>query len=167
MPIRTILVPTDFSDSADAALAWARDAARAFHARIVLLHVIDLPYQWMPVAGPASIPAPVPATVVRGIREQAHASLDARARRAPEIGRRLLRTGRARAAIVAAADALRADLIVMGTHGPRGVSRLFIGSVAEYVVRHARVPVTTVRAPDRPARRRQQPRSLRSGRVRR
>jgi len=36
---------------------------------------------------------------------------------------------------------------VMGTHGRRGVEHLFIGSVAEYVVRHARVPVMTVRAP--------------------
>jgi nucleotide-binding universal stress UspA family protein len=149
MAVRTILVPTDFSDSADTALAWAREAARAFRAKIVLLHVIDLPYQWMPVAGPASVPAPMPGTIVRQIREQAAASLDARARKAPKIARRLLRIGRAREEILAAASQVRADLVVMGTHGPRGVSELFIGSVAEHVVRHARVPVTVVRAPVR------------------
>jgi nucleotide-binding universal stress UspA family protein len=154
MPIRTILVPTDFSDSADAALVWARDLARAVKARIVLLHVIDLPYEWMPVAGPASVPAPIPATIVREIRERANASLDSRARKTPEVSRRILRTGHARAVILAAAAAVRADAIVMGTHGPRGVSELFTGSIAEYVVRHASIPVTTVRAPARRRRRR-------------
>jgi len=51
--------------------------------------------------------------------------------------------------ILRAARRARADLVVMGTHGRRGVSRLFMGSVAERVVRESRVPVLTVRAPTR------------------
>lgn len=148
MRIHTILVPTDFSESANAALGWAADLARAFGARIVLLHVVDLEYQWVP-AGPAAVPAPVPAAVGRRIRDQAGASLDALAAKTPGVGRRLLRNGHARDVILSAADAVNANVIVMGTHGRRGVAHLFIGSVAEYVVRHARVPVMTVRASGR------------------
>lgn len=153
MPIRTILVPTDFSDSADAALRWARELAQAFGAKIILLHVIDLPYQWMPVAGPAAVPAPIPATVVRAIREQAGTSLSALAERTPEVRRQLVRSGHARDVILSAADDVGADVIVMGTHGRRGVSHLFVGSVAEHVVRYSRIPVFTVRASRRGQRR--------------
>ena len=49
-------------------------------------------------------------------------------------------------AIVAAADSENADLIVVGSHGRSGVSRFFIGSVSDYVVRHAHCPVMVVRA---------------------
>ncbi|HEV2281932.1 MAG TPA: universal stress protein [bacterium] len=148
MLIQTILVPTDFSDSANAALRWAADLAQALGARIVLLHVVDLEYQWIP-AGPAVVPTPVPAVVARRIREQARAALDAIAAKTPAVRRGLVRDGHARDVILAAADELKADFIVMGTHGRRGVAHLFIGSVAEYVVRHARVPVMTVRASGR------------------
>jgi nucleotide-binding universal stress UspA family protein len=144
MRIHTILVPTDFSDSANAALSWADDLAQAFAARIVLLHVVDLEFQWVP-AGPAVVPAPVPAAIVRRVREQARASLDASAAKTPVVDRRLLRSGHARDVILSTSDEVKADVIVMGTHGRRGVAHLFIGSVAEYVVRHARVPVMTVR----------------------
>lgn len=146
MRIQTILVPTDFSDSANAALGWAESLARAFEAQIVLLHVVDLEYQWIP-AGPAVVPSPVPAAVARRVREQARVSLDALAAKTAGVRRGLLRSGHARDVILAAADEVKADVIVMGTHGRRGVEHLFIGSVAEYVVRHARAPVMTVRAP--------------------
>lgn len=155
MPIHTILVPTDFSDSATAALGWAGDLAQTLDARIVLLHVIDLQYQWMPLSGPAVVPIPIPAAVARRVREQARASLDAFGAKTPGVSRRLLKDGHARDVILSAADQVKADVIVMGTHGRRGVTHLFVGGVAEYVVRHARVPVVTVRASRRPTRRRQ------------
>jgi len=148
MPIQTILVPTDFSNPAKAALRLAAELAEALQARIVLLHVVDLEFQWIP-AGPAVVPAPVPAPVVRRIREQARASLDALAAKTPAVRRGLVRNGHARDGILAAADEITADLIVMGTHGRRGVAHLFVGSVAEYVVRHARIPVMTVRGSGR------------------
>lgn len=148
MPITTILVPTDFSASANAALDWAVGLAHAFEARIVLVHVVDLEVQWVP-AGPAVVPTPAPAAVVRGVRERAQAALDALAAKTPSVRRTVVRTGHARDEILKAADQAGADLIVMGTHGRRGVAHLFIGSVAEYVVRHAVIPVTTVRASGR------------------
>ena len=146
VPIRTILVPTDFSNSANAALELANEVAEAFDARIVLLHVVDLHYQLMP-SGLLVVPAPIPGDVIRRAKERARAALDDLAGKLPRVGRRLVRRGHARDVTLAVAGAIKADLIVMGTHGRRGVQHLFIGSVAEYVVRNARVPVTTVRAP--------------------
>lgn len=145
MRIHTILVPTDFSDTANAALGWAEDLAQACGARVVLLHVVDLEYQWVP-AGPAVVPTPVPAVVARGIRDHARTAIEALAPKSPLVGRRLVRSGHARDEILSAADEVEADIIVMGTHSRRGIEHLFIGSVAEYVVRHARVPVMTVRS---------------------
>jgi universal stress protein A len=62
------------------------------------------------------------------------------------FARTLLETGDPRSVIEAAAKKLNADLIVMGTHGRRGLRRMLIGSVAESVVRNAPCPVLLVRA---------------------
>ncbi|HKX17473.1 MAG TPA: universal stress protein [bacterium] len=148
MSVKTILVPTDFSACANMALGWADGLAHAFGARIVLVHVVDLEVQWVP-AGPAVVPTPVPAAVVRGVRERAQAALDSLAAKTPSVQRTMVRVGHARDEILKAADQAGADLIVMGTHGRSGVAHLFVGSVAEYVVRHAAIPVTTVRASGR------------------
>jgi nucleotide-binding universal stress UspA family protein len=143
--IRTILMPTDFSTCAECALGWAHALAKAFEANIVLLHAVDLvSYVWIP-AGPASVPAPVPEDVAKRVMDVAQESLHALAPKAPEITRRLIRKGHPREIILEVATDIDADVIVMGTHGRRGVSQLFIGSVAEHVVRHAPVPVLTVR----------------------
>jgi universal stress protein A len=145
MSIRTILVPTDFSDSAQAAFAQARELAEAFDAGIVLLHVVDMQYQLMP-SGLLVVPMPVPADVLRRAQAQARTALEAQAANASAVRRRLVRKGHARDVILEVADDDKADVIVMGTHGRRGVEHVFVGSVAEYVVRHARIPVMTVRA---------------------
>ena len=144
--IRTILVPTDFSESAARALSWARMLARALGARIVVLHVLDFPLIWMPVGGLGSIPTPVPSAAADQLTAEARAILETIAQDAPEVTERVLRTGHPREIILTAARELGADVIVMGTHGRRGVSDLFIGSVAEHVVRHSLVPVWTIRA---------------------
>lgn len=146
--IKTILMPTDFSECATTALTWARTLAAAFKAKIVLLHAVDLvSYVWVP-AGPASVPAPVPDDVAQRIMDVAEKSLHASAARAPEIARRLIRKGHPRDVILEVAKEVAADVVVMGTHGRRRVSQVFIGSVAEHVVRHAPVPVLVIRGGD-------------------
>jgi nucleotide-binding universal stress UspA family protein len=143
--IRTILMPTDFSESAASALEWAQALAQAFEAKIVLLHAVDMvSYVWIP-AGPASVPAPVPQDVEKRIMDVAQESLHTLAAKAPEVSRRIIRRGHPREVILEVAKEVDADVIVVGTHGRRGVSHLFIGSVAEHVVRHAPVPVVTMR----------------------
>jgi len=144
--IRTILVPTDFSEGAACALRWARALARAFGAKIAVLHVLDLPFAWTPVGGLGSIPTPISTESVEQLTNEARTILDTVAQDAPEVTQRLLRKGHPREVILTVAQEIEADVVAMGTHGRRGVSHLFIGSVAEHVVRHSPVPVWTVRA---------------------
>jgi universal stress protein A len=146
--VRRILVATDFSDSAARALEWAQAAARAFGAEVTLLHVVDLASTWIPLSGPAVFPAPVPPETVTQVEQLASATLETTGHGAAEITRRIVRTGHAREVIPATAREIGADLIVVGSHGRRGMSHLFIGSVAEHIVRHAPVPVVVVRGRD-------------------
>ncbi len=144
--IRKILVPTDFSESAQEALVWAKVLAGLFGAEVSLLHVVDTA-----IAAVAGLPSEVYSVSVYGelldrIREEAQVALNAIPQSA-EITRRLLKEGHPREVIVHTAKEMGVDLIVMGTHGRRGVSHFFFGSVAEYCVRMAPVPVLTVRAP--------------------
>jgi len=139
-------VPTDFSEGAQQALAWAQELARAFHSDIVLLHVVDLAFTWMPV-GPASIPESVPDDVADRVTVKAREALANLARDTEGTVHRLVRRGHARQVILDVAKEVGADLIVIGARGHRDFSDLVIGSIADHVVRHAPVPVMTTRAP--------------------
>ena len=136
----TIIVPTDFSRASDAALGYARMLAARFGASLHLLHVVDEPGSWSEVY--AAIP---------DIRDRL--SADA-ARRLEAMASCLPPPVRASSAVVCGApvpsivkeaETRGADLIVMGTHGRRGMGHLLLGSVAERVVRLAPCPVLTVR----------------------
>jgi nucleotide-binding universal stress UspA family protein len=120
--------------------------ARAFGGKIIMLHVLDLPVAWTPLGGLGSIPTPISADSVEQLTIEAQTILDTIAQDAPEVTQRVVRDGHPREVILTVAQKVGADAVVMGTHGRRGVSQLFIGSVAEYVVRHSPVPVLTVRA---------------------
>lgn len=146
MPLRveTILVPVDFSPGSDGAVEWAKTLAAAFGARVVLLHVIDTSSAAI-IGGPGGVLVPPPpAAYLDGLREEARADMAQVLARVPGASH-LLREGTPRQEILAAAHEVKADLIVMGTHGRTGLAHLLFGSVAEHVVRHAGVPVFTVR----------------------
>lgn len=146
--IRTILVPTDFSESAHDATARAFDLAAVLGAQVHLLHAYSIP----PV--PDAMGMGVGVDLLGPIEEAAQRELTAltqRYRARPEFGGAQLKLGDARELIVSQAGQLPADLIVMGTHGRRGFQHLLLGSVAEAVVRHAPCPVLVVpRAKARP-----------------
>jgi universal stress protein A len=135
-PIGRILAATDFSLCSLAALEYAEDLARQFGAELCLLHA----------TGPAAIPAEV-GEVGREPAERTLARSVERLRVHGLAARGLLRTGGAAEAILKVAAAERASLIVMGTHGRSGISRVLMGSVAELVVRDAPCPVLTVGLP--------------------
>jgi universal stress protein A len=141
-----ILVPTDFSEPADAALAYAKSLAQASEASLHVLHVIEDPLSPMAgVDGMGQLPADLPETV----RREAEGTLASRfgpADRERTRGTVEIRMGSLAArAIVDAANEQGADLIVMGTHGRTGLAHLVLGSVAERVVRTAHCPVLTMR----------------------
>jgi len=142
---KTILVATDFSDPADRALDYALELAEKLGASVTVMHAYDIrPLDFLDGALVAS--ADVPGQIVKAARAGLEATVAQRTRATVQVST-LLRAGEPRDQIHAAADEVGADLIVLGTHGHRGISRVLLGSVAEYVVRTATRPVLTVHAP--------------------
>ncbi|MEO8701877.1 MAG: universal stress protein [Kofleriaceae bacterium] len=141
---KIILVPTDFSDGATEALDYACQLAVKLEATIHLLNTIAIPSLGVPELGVA-----VTSTMMDQMVTENQKALDdlAQTRRDGnvKIGQTLLKTGDARDQINTTATELGVDLIIMGTHGRRGISRALLGSVAETVVRSAPCPVLTVR----------------------
>jgi nucleotide-binding universal stress UspA family protein len=147
---KTILVPHDFSSSANHAAAIARDEAKLHGARLLLLHVIDLPTAIKPetVIVPDATGAPI------NVREYAVSSAEAHLQ---DIVARLAKDGATATSFVRVGnpvdeitrfiDEEKVSLVVMGTHGRTGLAHLLVGSVAERVVRMATCPVLTVRQP--------------------
>ena len=138
-----ILVPTDLSEGAEEALDYACELARQFGATVHLLHVIGIPTLGVPELGVA-----MTSTVIDSMMRESQIALEQLAERKRDLGtfgQILLRSGDARDVINNTAKELGADMIVMGTHGRRGVSRALLGSVTETVVRTAPCPVLTVR----------------------
>jgi nucleotide-binding universal stress UspA family protein len=144
--IRRIVCPTDLSECSVRALERAVRLAQWFDAQVTVLHVLpDAPYVIPADSGLPYLPTPADATRAR--REEAAGTLERfaapfLARGAP-IETRLVEGDPARE-IEAAAEAVPADLVVMGTHGRSGLQHLLLGSVTESVLRRARCPVLTV-----------------------
>jgi len=142
--ISRILVAVDFSPHARNALAWARSLAGAFGAKLILLHVIDhVPDARVGIAaGQAGVADRAPLYVLREQVDERMAELKALMPDAETV----VREASPRPAIVDAALELNCQMIVMGTHGHSGLEHLLLGSVADYVVRHSKVPVLTIHA---------------------
>lgn len=141
-PITRILVPTDFSDTADAALAYALSLADQVGAVVRLVHVFEDPdavslYSHAYVPMPAEMRAEILADVQRQLTTRAAASGH------KKITTEVL-TGPAAQTIVECAIEQQSDVIVMGTRGRHGVAHLLMGSVAERVLRTAACPVLVV-----------------------
>jgi nucleotide-binding universal stress UspA family protein len=138
--VETILVATDGSPASTAASEEAIDLASRLCARLIVINVVNVPE----LMAASTI---FPGTVVAA-REDADVvarSVVDEARRMGVVAAYLTWEGQPGEAIVAAAEAENVDMIVVGTHGRSVVGRLLLGSVSEYVVRHAHVPVLVVR----------------------
>ncbi len=144
-PIRSILVPTDFSPTAEHAVDHACLLARSLGARITLLHVYQLP-DYFVAGGEGYLPQPeAQLNVLDSVRAQLDAEVERIGPRAGRpVGARSIE-GKAAEEIVRAAHKGNYDLIVMGTHGRKGIGRVVLGSIAEQVLRRADCPVLTVR----------------------
>lgn len=140
---KIILVPTDLSESAEEAVDYACELARNLGAKVHLLNVITVPVVGVPELGMAMTSTMID-TMVKD-NQSALDQLAARKAALADMAPAILRTGDARDVINQTAKEIGADLIVVGTHGRRGVTRVLLGSVAETVVRTAPCPVLTVR----------------------
>ena len=139
---KKIVCPIDFDDNSIAALHYARDLAKAQDAALHVMHVVSIP-----LVSPGFPGEPYPVVS----EEPSYLELQKIAREHLEGKVRYevaIRTGKPAETINKAAEDLGVDLIVMATHGRTGVTRLFLGSVAEHVVRGSSRPVLTIRPKD-------------------
>ncbi len=139
--IKRILVAHDFSEPADFALAYALDLAEKLGAQLTIMHAYEVPTYGYP-EGPA-----LTLEMASQIERSAQSALEGVAARACRPAVQIdtvLRHGPSWSEINAVASQLAVDLIVMGTHGRRGIARALLGSVAEKVVRTAPCAVLTV-----------------------
>jgi len=140
MRLKHILVPTDFGESSERAEAVAADLASKLDAKLTLFHVWSVPTP--SYAEALSWPIDSIEAAAKDALGRAHARLKEKHPNADAV----LAAGVAWDRIIEAARERDVDMIVMGTHGRRGVPRWFLGSVAEKVVRLSPVPVLTVGA---------------------
>jgi nucleotide-binding universal stress UspA family protein len=139
--VKKILVPTDFSHCSNEAVDYAATLAAQLNAEILLVHVMELPVY--PVNFTLADPLGF-----RELKEKADESMEKVA--APWKGKgvaieTLFLKGDPASEIIKAASANECDLIVMGTHGRKGIARVLIGSVTEQVIRSSSIPVLAVR----------------------
>lgn len=142
--IRRILAPTDFSPDADRAVQWAVGLGALMRAEVTVLHVLDLSLGALAGLPPELASMSATGQLLDRIRREAGSEMARVGRRYPQV-KTLIREGSPRQMILQTAERVGADLIVMGTHGRTGLAHAVFGSVAEHVVRHADVPVLTVR----------------------
>lgn len=139
--IAKILVPTDFSVYAESAFDYALEFAKRFGAHVELLHAYDL-RGWVDL-----YEVTFSERIERKIRRTATRKLApwiARAAAAGVASDEHLALGPPSTVIIERAQAIAADLIVMGTRGLGGAKRVLLGSVADRTIRHASCPVVTV-----------------------
>jgi len=144
---RRILLATDFSSASRPALARAIALARQNRAALRVVHALP-PLALAVGADFAFVPTGTYEAIDRRARQHAQKQLKALVGRARKAGVRattLLLDGAPHEQVARAARRTRADLLVIGTHGRTGVSKILLGSVAERLVRLAPCPVLTVR----------------------
>jgi nucleotide-binding universal stress UspA family protein len=143
--LRQVLHATDFSPASRRAFGLALALVRSQNVRLTVFHVLTP----MPLVPEQYLDAVTMDRLQKQARQWSTRQLAALATRARKAGVKasvLLREGDAVAdQIVRTARSTKSDLIVMGTHGRRGLQKFFLGSVAERVVRTASCPVVTVR----------------------
>jgi len=145
LEVRRILVPVDFSDSGRIVLEYATDIARDRGAEVVLLHVVGIPaVPFDPAYGVAADPRIL--VDLKAGAERSLATMGEKVEKHPGVTLRTkVLTGAPAREIVREAREGGYDLVVVGTHGRTGLRHVFLGSVAENVVRLAPCPVVTVR----------------------
>lgn len=140
----SVLVATDFSETSDRALEAAVELASRFDGRVTLLHAYEIPALGFPdgiLVASSDAAAQMSIAAQRALDEQA-ARFNGRA-----PIRTTLREGTPYDTINEVADEVDAGVIIIGTHGRRGIARALLGSMAENVIRTARRPVLVIHGP--------------------
>ena len=140
MNAQKILFPTDFSTSSDVGLSVAASLAKDKGATLIVLHVEEPPIAYGAGELYYGLPEPDHAALVKMLHNVKPSDPNVRCEHRMLLGDPAVE-------IVRAADDENVEMIVMGTHGRTGLTRLLMGSVAEQVVRKAKCPVLTIKQP--------------------
>jgi nucleotide-binding universal stress UspA family protein len=159
--MKHILVATDFSDTAESALAQAAKLAASTGAKLTLLHVIyvekineallgldAMEYLTRVMSAPSESTPYAPTLAMDRVRDTAKAKLEeaAMAVSGPKVQiETVVIDGRPSEEVLAYARNKGVDLIVLGTHGRGAIGKALLGSVADHVIRQAECPVMVVR----------------------
>lgn len=144
--LQRILVPVDFSHSARYSLDIAVNVAEKFGARIYLLHVFEMPFDYLHWLNIEMDESELYSSIQAEMDEALNDLVRQFARPSVPIEPLFIENGVPFVEIIRIAKELAIDLIVMGTHGRSAIPHLLIGSVAEKVVRKAPCPVLTPRS---------------------
>ena len=146
LPWRHILLAIDFGPSSDTATDAAVELAQKFEAKLTLVHVWGvLPYVYSgETFSGADLMTPIQEAAEKALRD----ALSSVQKKVPQA-EGLLRQGAPVVELIAQINESKADLVILGTHGRRGLSHFVLGSVAEQVVQRSPVPVLTLRADSR------------------
>jgi len=145
MMFKHILVPVDGSATSQTAVGKATDLAKAFGAQVTVIYVID-PYPFTGVGtdfayGQAEYLSAATAEASAAV----HAAKESFVKAGVAVDTSVIEAHTAWRGIVEAGVSLSADLIVMGSHGRNGLEKLVLGSVAQAVLSHTKLPVLVVR----------------------
>ncbi len=146
--MKKILVPTDFSQRAREALDFAIQFNEKLKGKIILMHVLEFPYESYDIIADIDVP------VVHGVFhddfiDKVHSRLEKVAKSIPDgiEFKTKVKYGHAYSSISKEIAEEKVDFIIMGSNGASGLKEIFIGSVAEKVIRNADCPVITVKGP--------------------
>lgn len=139
MNAKKVVFPTDFSNTSKAAMEFAESLVRGQGGKLYIVHVEEPPAAY----GGGDLFYGLPSATLEDIKRLLLSVVPSDTSVAFEHH---LVHGSPADAIANFAESVNADLIVLGTHGRTGVSRMLMGSVAEAVVRHAKCPVVTYKA---------------------
>ena len=141
--ITKILVPLDLSEHTQSVTEYAQLLAKNLGAKILVLYVVPAMGQYMKLSVSASEVMDFVSQINEGAKQSMAKCLKENFE--PGMAEGKVITGYAPDKILAVAEEDNADLIVMGCHGRKGIDHMLFGSVAEKVVKSAKVPVLTVR----------------------
>ncbi len=140
MKVDTILVPVDGSEGSLVAIDSAKAIAQKFDSKVVLIHVVDIGTRGTMHEFYSYDPVVEEALIKRGEKLLEKEALKFEGLRIEKVSLK----GQAGDGIVTYAEENPVDLIVMATRGMTRVRRFFVGSVTNYVVHHAKVPVLAI-----------------------
>jgi nucleotide-binding universal stress UspA family protein len=145
MDVKTILVPSDFSEHSAKALATAIDLAKVFGAKVEIVHAFLLQPPMVTMQGGYTIPDHYFEEIRTRAKQEVEKLAQEQSASGVDVSGQAIESPPS-TGILEVAEKIEPDLIVMGTRGQTGLKHVLLGSVAERVVRMANCPVMTVKS---------------------